>query len=112
MAKRAPFPPEPVTRPDLGKGRRRPSDGNGLNPQRSHERSVSSTAPPPAPDESADESADETGETSQRVGFPRAARGSGKASNVRPRKRALSSATIDEVTADLSKDPRSEDDEA
>jgi hypothetical protein len=105
MAKRAPFPPEPVTRPDLGKGRRRTSDGSGLNPQRSHERSAPSTAPPPAPDESA-------GETPEGAGLPRAPRGSGKTSNVRPRKRALSSATIDEVTADLSKDPRSEDDES
>jgi len=106
MAKKAPFPPEPVTRPDLSKGRRRASDGDGLNPQRSHERSVPSTAPPPS-----DESAGKTRETAAGVGFPRAAGGSGKASSVRPRKRALSSATIDEVTADLSKDPRSEDDE-
>jgi hypothetical protein len=88
MPRKQPFPPEPDTQPDM----RRPS---GPAPKNKRARTEVETVPPPKTKRS---KANDT-----------------KTSGIRSRKpspkRDGSGATIDEVTADLSKDPRRERDD-
>ena len=94
MVKKRAFPPEPPTRPDIARSRQKADQVSGPVPKGARDRSVISTMPPPPTEPPATESL-----------RPRT-----KVSKVRPKKRPLSAATVDEVTADLSKDPRTEDD--
>jgi hypothetical protein len=91
MSKGKPFPPEPSTRPDVrgARGKGAASHSRPV-PRRTRDKSAISTLPPP-PDEGGAPQADES-----------------KISKERPTERGLSSATVDEVTADLTQDSRSE----
>jgi hypothetical protein len=90
MPKGKPFPPEPSTRPDFRRAKRTGAASHSRPvPRRTGDRSAISTLPPP-PEEEATQAGD------------------GKISKERPVDRGLSSATVDEVTADLTQDSRSE----
>lgn len=93
MAKRNRFPPEPETQPDLS----RPKAGartSGPAPKSKRARAEEPTLPPPK---------------SKRATVPSMPRASGVKSR-KPRASDVPAATVDEVTADLSKDPRRERD--
>jgi hypothetical protein len=88
MAKRNRFPPEPETQPDLSRPKTT-ARTSGAAPKSKRERAEAATVPPPR---------------SKRPAEPRP-------SGVKQRKTPESDgngATVDEVTADLSKDPRRE----
>jgi hypothetical protein len=88
MAKRNRFPPEPETQPDLSRPKTT-ARTSGPAPKSKRERAEVATVPPPR---------------SKRPTQPRT-------SGIKPRKPRESDgtgATVDEVTADLSKDPRRE----
>jgi hypothetical protein len=90
MPKGKPFPPEPSTRPDVrGAKANRAASHSRPVPRRTGDRSAISTLPPP-PEDEAKHAED------------------GKISKERPIERGLASATVDEVTADLTQDSRSE----
>jgi hypothetical protein len=90
MPKGKPFPPEPSTRPDVrGAKAGRAATHSRPVPRRTRDKSAISTLPPPPEDEAAQQA-------------------DGKISRERPIDRGLSSATVDEVTADLTQDSRSE----
>jgi hypothetical protein len=94
MAKRIRFPPEPETQPDLS--RKRPTARtSGAAPKSKRARSEAPTLPPSAPPPS---------KRGQKAGEPRP---SGVKAR-KPRTTDSPGATVDEVTADLSKDPRRE----
>jgi hypothetical protein len=93
MLKRKPFPPEPRTRPDVRRAKVISGIGSRPPPQRSRDKSTISTLPPP-PDP-----ADTPPEAGRAI------------SKERPVDRGLSAATVDEVTADLTQDWRSEREE-
>ncbi len=91
MPKGKPFPPEPKTRPDFPRARGPGAASHSRPvPRKTRDRSAISTLPPPPDDD----------------GAPKA--GENKISKERPTERGLASATVDEVTADLTKDSRSE----
>ncbi len=93
MPKGKPFPPEPSTRPDVrGAKAGRAASHSRPVPRRTADKSSVSTLPPPPEDETAQPA-------------------EGKISKERPIDRGLASATVDEVTADLTQDSRSERDE-
>ncbi len=95
MAKRNRFPPEPETQPDLS--RPRPTARtSGPAPKSKRERAEEPTLPPPP-----------ASKRSGRAAEPRAPRESAMKAR-KPRASDAPSATVDEVTADLSKDPRRE----
>jgi hypothetical protein len=90
MPKGKPFPPEPSTRPDFRRAKRAGAASHSRPvPRRTGDKSTISTLPPPPDDE------------------PTQAK-DGKISKERPIDRGLASATVDEVTADLTQDSRSE----
>lgn len=93
MVKPKPFPPEPKTRPDAH--RAKPISGTESRPphQRRRDRSTISTLPPPPVP------ADPPPEVGHAI------------SKERPVDRSLTSATVDEVTADLTQDWRRERDD-
>jgi twitching motility protein PilT len=88
MVKRKPFPPEPKTRPD-GLRAKVISGTESRPPERRSRDQVSTLPPPPDP-------ADSSPPTQRAV------------SKERPVAPTLTSATVDEVTADLTRDWRSE----
>jgi hypothetical protein len=91
MAKRNRFPPEPETQPDMSRPRT-VARTSGAAPKSKRERAEVPTLPPPR---------------AKRPTRPAEPRPSGvKPRNPRPSDGP--SATVDEVTADLSKDPRRE----
>jgi hypothetical protein len=99
MSRKQRFPPEPATRPDA----RRPKVSAGRTsapaPKSTRERAEAPTLPPPRAVEN------------ERVSKPHEdARLSGMRSR-RPRLPSSPAATVDEVVADLSKDPRRERDD-
>ncbi len=96
MARKPRFPPEPETRPD---SRRKPTAArqSGPAPKDLRGRSEAPTEPPPAPTRAPTD-------PPTKPRRPVAARDSG----VRTGKPPAAAATVDEVTADLSKDPRRE----
>jgi hypothetical protein len=95
MPRKKPFLPEPDTEPDLRRSKvARPESGPA--PKGTRERSEAPTEPPPPSKSSAAKPA--------RVA-PRVA-----PSGPKPARHSSGAATVDEVTADLSKDPRSERD--
>jgi hypothetical protein len=112
MPKRKPFPPEPSTRPDLGRAKVIGDRHSGRAPRSLRERSTLSTLPPPP--------AESGTPASQGSAPPWAAEPTSKptskeraklASKERPSERDLASATVDEVTADLRRDGRHEREE-
>jgi|SRR5580704_15998144 hypothetical protein len=98
MARKPRFPTEPDTRPD---SRRSAARQSGPAPKDLRERSEAPTMPPPGSKPPTPTEA------------PTRPRHGAKASvsGVRTGKPDVAAATIDEVTADLSKDPRRENDE-
>jgi hypothetical protein len=88
MTPKQPFPPEPDTQPDVR--------GSGAAPKIKRDRSGASTVPPPT---KAKKSAGPETKTS------------GIRSRRPPSKSDAAGATVDEVTADLSRDPRRERDD-
>jgi hypothetical protein len=84
---------EPVTKPGRRPSKAPPTPRQSGPSPRDKRKSEAPTLPPPPPKPSTKPGRDPT-----------------KTSYVRPRKRQESAATIDEVTADLSKDPRREKD--
>jgi len=93
MPKGKPFPPEPSTRPDVGRGKAASASRSRPAPRRARDKSAISTLPPP-PDEA------EAGQA-----------GEPTISRERPTDRRLAAATVDEVTADLTQDSRRERDD-
>lgn len=114
MAQKHRFPPEPDTEPDLGRplvSAQRPS---APAPKSRRERAEAPTLPPPraATLDRADPQADNG--ASQRPAGRDPGDVDGRPSGVRSRRAPRPStpaATVDEVVADLSKDPRHEQDE-
>jgi len=105
MARKDRFPPEPDTAP---KTSRSPTHRHSAPaPKRSRESSEAPTLPPPA-GESQESNESPTSARSGRGGRRKA---TPRASNIRASRPRLPAATVDEVTADLSKDPRRERDE-
>jgi hypothetical protein len=100
MARKPRFPTEPETRPDA---RRKPTARqSGPAPKDLRERSEAPTMPPPR----AARVPTEPPTRPRRTPPPR-----GSDSGIRAGKPDVAAATVDEVTADLSKDPRRERDE-
>jgi hypothetical protein len=95
MAQRRPFLPEPITQPDVRRAKVLGASPSGAAPKTARERATISTLPPPPHEEP------KPRERSRRTQPPRK-------SAVRPSQRSLATATVDEVTADLSLDPRRE----
>jgi hypothetical protein len=95
MAKKNRFPPEPETQPDLS--RKRPTARtSGAAPKSKRARSEAPTIPPPAPPPPS--------KRGDKAGEPRP-------SGIKARKSRTTDspgAKVDEVTADLSRDPRRE----
>ena len=110
MPRKNPFPPEADTKPDLRASKpvarqqpeSAPAPRSGPAPKGKKEQSEAPTMPPPAATR-AKGSKGSKGQGRRRSAPPRD-------SDVRPTER-LASATVDEVTADLSKDPRRERDD-
>jgi hypothetical protein len=110
MPRKNPFPPEADTKPDLRASkpvaRRQPQSApaprSGPAPKNKKERSEAPTMPPPGTDR-AKSSKGTKGQDRRRSSPVRD-------SDVRPTER-MASATVDEVTADLSNDPRRERDD-
>lgn len=98
MARKNPFPPEPDTKPDMRGSKvpksRRPKE-SAPAPKSRRERSEAPTLPPPP------------GDGARASSLPPGDR----VSDVRAVKGRLTAATVDEVTADLSRDPRHERDD-
>jgi hypothetical protein len=91
MPRKQPFPPEADTKPDI----QRPS---GPAPKSKRARAEAETMPPPP--------------KSTRAKEPRTAKGAAaRSSGVHARKPSKKDPLVDEVTADLSKDPRRERDD-
>jgi hypothetical protein len=103
MARKPRFPPEPVTRPDSRRPKGPTTHRSGPAPKDARERSEAPTLPPPAGSENDD------GKPSSPPARPRRP-GTNRDSGVAT-KGDMAAATVDEVTADLSKDPRSERDD-
>jgi hypothetical protein len=100
MARKPRFPPEPVTRPDSRRPKGPTTHRSGPAPKDARERSEAPTLPPPA----------EPGNKPSGPA-PRARRAQRSGDSGVSTKSDMAAATIDEVTADLSKDPRSEHDD-
>jgi hypothetical protein len=99
MARKNPFPPEPETKPDAQSVRPRKRAESAPAPKSRRERSEAPTLPPPR---------NAPAPPSVRPPVPPGDR----ASDVRSvKKKRIVAATVDEVTADLSKDPRRERDD-
>jgi hypothetical protein len=118
MPRKNPFPPEadtkPEVRPSKGTGRQLPESApvpRGQAGKNRKERSEAPTLPPPATAHGKGGQGDKSGKGGQGAkgakGQDRRRSGAPRASDVRPTER-MASATVDEVTADLSKDPRRE----
>jgi hypothetical protein len=96
MPRKPPFPPEPETRPDSRKPKSSIARKSSPVPKDARERSEAPTMPPPKR------------RSDRPSGRPRRA---DRTSGVQSTKPAMPAATVDEVTADLSKDPRHERDD-
>ncbi len=98
MARKPRFPPEPTTQPDSVRPKGPATHRSGPAPKDAREKSEAPTMPPPA------------GATGRPSARPR--RPANRESGVERRKPTmLPAATVDEVTADMSKDPRRERDD-
>ena len=97
MPRKNPFPPEADTKPESVRPRKRQESAPA--PKSRRERSEAPTLPPPH----GEPTPPDPGSSSAAV--------ASRASDVRPTKRRMAAATVDEVTADLSKDPRRERDD-
>jgi hypothetical protein len=99
MTRKPRFPPEPDTRPDARRSKRPSAHRSGPAPKDARARSEAPTLPPPG------KSAPKGSSRPARSGpVPRD-------SSVQKVKPDMPAATVDEVTADLSRDPRAEQDE-
>ena len=98
MARKPRFPPEPATRPETRRPKGPTTHRSGPAPKDAREKAEAPTLPPPsrepehAPPRSRRRDADRT-------------------SGMRNAKHRMPAATVDEVTADMSKDPRRERDD-
>jgi hypothetical protein len=99
MPRKNPFPPEAETKPNSQSGRPRKRQESAPAPKSRRERSEAPTLPPPRAEDAPADLA------------PSSAPASVHASDVRPVRQRMAAATVDEVTADLSKDPRREQDD-
>jgi hypothetical protein len=99
MARKPRFPPEPATRPDARRPKGPTTHRSGPAPKDAREKSEAPTLPPPGT---------ESGPAPSR---PRRKEGD-RTSGMRNAKPDMAAATVDEVTADMSKDPRRERDDA
>jgi hypothetical protein len=109
--KQPPFPPEASTKPDHKKARRAGASSvpsaRGNTALKRRPASEAPTLPPPPP---RDDDEDTPRSSSKAPGKSREG-GQGKVSAVRPKARtSIPAATVDEVTADMRKDPRRDDD--
>jgi hypothetical protein len=98
MARKPRFPPEPVTRPDKRTAKGPTTHRSGPAPKDAREKAEAPTLPPPP---------SPSGRASARTRRTDQGRVSGM-QNVKP---SMPAATVDEVTADMSKDPRHERDD-
>ena len=106
MPRKKPFPPEADTEPDLRRGKAaRPESGPA--PKGSHERMEPGTDPPPARARGQGGSTKPPPAAARDTKPPRRS-GPTHLSSTKQNRRGA--ATVDEVTADLSKDPRRERD--
>ncbi|MBV9946554.1 MAG: hypothetical protein JOZ69_06880 [Myxococcales bacterium] len=123
MARKHPFPPEPDTKPEVPKATA-VARASGPAPKSDRERAEAPTLPPPRLARGTGErprdvrAANERTATGHGPGHAtadrRSARESGRPSGVRARRPGPSTspaATVDEVVADLSKDPRRDQDD-
>jgi hypothetical protein len=95
MPQRKPFPPEHDTRPNRNEAKTVEARRSSPLPKSARERAEAPTIPPPPKQKPKTKEQEPTGR-------PR-----GKSvSNVRAARAVVNVATVDEVTADLSKDPR------
>lgn len=102
MVRKKPFPPEPDTRPDTQRPKVAPRH-SGPAPKSVRERAEADTLPPPSePPPPTKRSGPPATKTERRP----------RASDVHDVEGRPAAATVDEVTADLSKDPRREKDDA
>ena len=99
MPQRKPFPPEPETRPHAKDAKTLGARQSSPTLKGSRQRAEAPTVPPPRP------AAKQLAEKET----PRPPRGK-SVSSVRAARSAVNAATIDEVTADMSRDPRREHD--
>jgi hypothetical protein len=97
MPRKPRFPPEPETRPDVRRPKGPKAHRSGPAPKDARERSEAPTLPPPR------KSTPAKGAARTRRSEP-----AGRNSGIQNLKPEMPAATIDEVTADLSKDPRRE----
>jgi hypothetical protein len=98
MARKPRFPPEPATRPDTRRPKGPTTHRSGPAPKDAREKAEAPTLPPPTK---------EPGQVAPRSRRKDADRTSG----MRNAKPGMAAATVDEVTADMSKDPRRERDD-
>jgi hypothetical protein len=111
MPRKPRFPPEPETRPDLHRLKGPKAHRSGPAPKDARERSEAPTLPPPrnstpAPRKSTPAPRKST--PAKGAARPRRSEPAGRNSGIQKLKPEMPAATIDEVTADLSKDPRRE----
>jgi hypothetical protein len=99
MARKERFPTEPDTVPKTPRAKTAARQ-SGPAPKSARERSEAPTLPPP-PSERPPHAERQRRPTARRIETPRA-------SNIRTKKPAMPAARVDEVTADLSRDPRTE----
>jgi hypothetical protein len=107
MPRKNPFPPEADTKPDLRSPKaapRRPAESSPA-PKTKRERAEAPTAPPPRAKSRPPRP------SSGPANRKRRASGAPRDSDVRTVTERISAATVDEVTADLSNDPRRERDD-
>jgi hypothetical protein len=100
MVRKKRFPPEEDTRPDLKRPKDPVTHQSGPAPKDVRERAEAPTIPPPS-----------APPPTKRSGRPAGKTGRGRVSDVREVDHGPGAATVDEVTADLSKDPRRERDD-
>src|ERR1700690_2717970 len=116
MPRKQRFPPEPDTSPDAGRTIVSPPRPSAPAPKSRPDRAEAPTIPPPkaAPDQRLSRAPSEANRTSppppERAGDGVDGRPSGVRSR-RPARPSTPAATVDEVVADLSKDPRRERDD-
>ena len=97
MARKPRFPTEPETRPDSRRPKAPVTHKSGPAPKDVREKSEAPTLPPPR-EEEAEQPTRKSGRADRNSGF-------------RSTRHDIAGATVDEVTADMSKDPRRERDD-
>jgi hypothetical protein len=106
MARKPRFPPEPATRPDTRRPKGPTTHRSGPAPKDAREKAEAPTLPPPTKDPGPPPTT-EPGQARSRS----KRRDADRTSGMRDAKPRMPAATVDEVTADMSKDPRRERDD-